>query len=338
MKLRNFWYIAAKSKDLSSNPKGCSILGVHLALFRDGEGKAVAIEDRCLHRNAKLSEGFVKGGCIVCPYHGWSYDGSGALQEIPSEGRCLKVKRSQRIYPTVEQQEYIYVWLGDREPLPEEQPFDIPYCQTPGYHRIQLVNHFENTVTNCVENFVDIPHTVYVHPGIFRVRKDQRIGAEIQRKGGSVTVRYANETDNLGFFSRLLNPGAKEIVHYDRFHMPNISCVEYFISPKRHFIITSQCIPLGDQSTLVYTDLTYNYGFFSRLAAPLIRQQAQTIIAQDQVILKNQNENIARFGEQFQNSPADYIHVMIESIRRYLEQDQDPLSLPEKTKTIEFWV
>lgn len=339
MKLQEFWYIAARSKELTDKPKAKEILGRHLALFRGDDGKAYAIEDRCLHRNAKLSEGFVKDGDIVCPYHGWAYNKKGELTDIPSERMCkTKFKRQQKMFPVREEQGYIYVWPSEKLPSADQKPFTIPYAEEKGYHRISLTNHFENTVTNCVENFVDIPHTVFVHPGIFRVRRDQRFTAEITRKDGTVEVHYANETDNLGFFSRFLNPESKEIVHYDRFHMPNVTCVEYYISKTRHFIITSQSIPVGERETLVYTDLTYNYGFFSKLAAPLIKQQAQTIIRQDQVILKNQNENIKKFGESFQNSPSDQIHIMIESIRNALEKEKDPKELGEKKREIEFWI
>jgi nitrite reductase/ring-hydroxylating ferredoxin subunit len=38
-------------------------------------------------RGAPLSEGWVntKGGhsCVVCPYHGWAFDGTGSLQDVP---------------------------------------------------------------------------------------------------------------------------------------------------------------------------------------------------------------------------------------------------------------
>lgn len=336
--LRSFWYIACQSKDLGNKPKAISILGKHLALFRGSENKVVAIEDRCLHRNAKLSEGRVKDGCIVCPYHGWSFDSTGEVKDIPSEGGCLKKKRKQKTMPVIEQQDYIYVWLGDEEPTKEQKPFDIPHYSTPGFHKIKLINYFESSVTNCVENFIDIPHTVFVHPGIFRVRKDQKIVAVMKRDKGSVEITYSNETDNLGFFSRFINPESKEIVHFDRFHMPNITCVEYYVSKNRHFIITSQSVPIGDNETMVYTDLTYNYGVWNKVASPLIRQQAQQIIAQDQVILKNQKDNIARFGESFQNSPADTIHVLVESIRHCLEKGKDPLVLSTKSKEIEFWI
>ena len=186
--------------------------------------------------------------------------------------------------------------------------------------------------------FIDIPHTVFVHPGIFRIRRNQKLTAEIKRSEGRVEVVYQNETDNLGFFSKFLNPKKQIIEHYDRFYMPNITSVEYFIHTKRHFIITSQSIPISEDKTMVYTDLTYNYGIWNRLAAPLIRYQAQKIIGQDQVILDNQRRNIDRFGENFQNSPADMIHVMVSSIRDRLEKGHDPRALTDKTTEVEFWV
>ena len=68
-----------------------------------------------------------------------------------------------------------------------------------------------------MENFIDIPHTVYVHPGIFRNERRQEIEVDIVRKDGAVKATYRNETDNLGWFSRFLNPGGHEIVHTDDF-------------------------------------------------------------------------------------------------------------------------
>ncbi len=112
--------------------------------------------------------------------------------------------------------------------------------------------------------------------------------------------------------------------------MPNVSCVEYIFGPKRHFIITSQSIPLEDDETLVYTDLTYNYGIWNKLAAPIVRWQGQAIINQDIDALANQMEVIKKYGSKFANTPADTIHVYVETIQRELERGKDPRKLPEK--------
>ena len=336
MSLKQFWYIACRSKELQKKPLKISILSVDFALFRDELQAPVAILDRCLHRNAQLSQGWVKEGCLSCPYHGWVYQKDGQVIDIPAHKS--KGHSRQQTFPVKEQEGYIYVWLGDTPPTADEKPFAIPKWGIKGYHHLSLTNLFENTVTNCCENFLDIPHTVFVHPGIFRVKRNQKILARVVREQGRVSASYSNETDNLGFFSKFLNPKAKEILHHDHFYMPNVTCVEYFVEPRRHFFITSQSIPIASRQTLVYTDLTYNYGMMSRLAAPLIRSQAQKIISQDQVILKNQNTNLVKYGEAFQNSPSDQLHIYLESIRRALERGEDPKAMPRKEKEIEFWV
>jgi phenylpropionate dioxygenase-like ring-hydroxylating dioxygenase large terminal subunit len=88
----------------------------------------------------------------------------------------------------------------------------------------------------------------------------------------------------------------------------------------------------------VYTDVTYNYGIWNQLARPFIWWTAQHIIGQDVAILKVQGESIEKYGEQFANTPADTIHVFVESIWRALERGEDPRSLPEKSVNIKFWV
>ena len=86
--LREFWYVACTSAELAARrPLGCTLFGLPLVLFRGADGRPVALRDRCLHRNARLSEGSVlPGGRLGCPYHGWTYDTAGRCVEIPSLG------------------------------------------------------------------------------------------------------------------------------------------------------------------------------------------------------------------------------------------------------------
>jgi hypothetical protein len=93
-----------------------------------------------------------------------------------------------------------------------------------------------------------------------------------------------------------------------------------------------------DQETLVYTDLTYNYGIWNSIAKPVIRRQAQIIIDQDLAVLADQMETINKYGARFCNTEADIIHVLIESIRHELNNASDPRLLPDQDHEIEFWV
>ena len=67
--------------------------------------------------------------------------------------------------------------------------------------------------------------------------------------------------------------------------MPNVTCVEYSFGLRRRFAITSQAVPIAQDDTLVYTDLTYDYGPWTRLVRWPLGWLARRIIAQDQAVL-----------------------------------------------------
>jgi phenylpropionate dioxygenase-like ring-hydroxylating dioxygenase large terminal subunit len=66
MFLRNAWYGATWSRDLRDRPLARTILGEELVLFRAGDGKAAALEDRCCHRAAPLSRGWTVPQGLQC--------------------------------------------------------------------------------------------------------------------------------------------------------------------------------------------------------------------------------------------------------------------------------
>jgi phenylpropionate dioxygenase-like ring-hydroxylating dioxygenase large terminal subunit len=81
--LRNFWYATLPTDALKEGPKPFRLLDQPVVLFLDEKGEPAALEDRCCHRTAKLSKGWIKDGHIVCGYHGWEYDRTGKLVNIP---------------------------------------------------------------------------------------------------------------------------------------------------------------------------------------------------------------------------------------------------------------
>ena len=59
--LRDFWYAAVPVHKLANGPKPFRLLGQDVVLFLDAEGAPAALEDRCCHRTAKLSKGWIQG-------------------------------------------------------------------------------------------------------------------------------------------------------------------------------------------------------------------------------------------------------------------------------------
>ncbi|WP_313032992.1 Rieske 2Fe-2S domain-containing protein [Massilia alkalitolerans] len=110
------WWIVALSEQLAPGKTLAAVCdGRQLALFRNNEGEAFALEDRCPHRRVPLSPGLVKPGGLQCPYHGWTFDGaSGKCTDIPNLRREEKIPPAvAQAYPVAELNGFVHVFLGD---------------------------------------------------------------------------------------------------------------------------------------------------------------------------------------------------------------------------------
>ncbi|BEU21212.1 anthranilate 1,2-dioxygenase ferredoxin subunit AndAb [Paraburkholderia terrae] len=68
------WHRAAACADVEEDtPMGVTLKGVPVALFKTNDGY-FALHDLCTHGAARLSEGFVEGGCVECPLHQGLFD------------------------------------------------------------------------------------------------------------------------------------------------------------------------------------------------------------------------------------------------------------------------
>ena len=88
-----YWHVVARSADLEPGavvPVG--LLGRPFALWRGANGSLAAVGRQCPHRGVDLSLGAVDAqGCLLCPYHSWSFRSDGSCASIPQldEGRVL---------------------------------------------------------------------------------------------------------------------------------------------------------------------------------------------------------------------------------------------------------
>jgi UTP-glucose-1-phosphate uridylyltransferase len=66
--LRKFWYATVRMDAIDAGPVPFRLLGEDIVLFKTADGSPAALLDRCCHRSAKLSKGWVSEGNIVCGY------------------------------------------------------------------------------------------------------------------------------------------------------------------------------------------------------------------------------------------------------------------------------
>jgi phenylpropionate dioxygenase-like ring-hydroxylating dioxygenase large terminal subunit len=125
--LREYWYPALEARRVKNKPVGRTICGVDLVFFNGTEGEVQCLWNVCPHRGGSLMHGDCHfTGTISCPYHGWTFDGSGELLAVIPEGPESRMpgKVWARKYPTQTYKGMVFVWMGDGEPAPIEE--DVP--------------------------------------------------------------------------------------------------------------------------------------------------------------------------------------------------------------------
>ncbi len=312
---REHWYVAARAGAVARRPVASTVLGEPLVVFRGAHGRPAALVDRCLHRNLALSAGRVVGGGLECPYHGWRYDAAGRCTLVPSlgEGRCPPGR--VRAYPAVESDGYVWVFVG--EGAPASGPFRFPHLGEPGWTTFRMRTRFEASAFACVENFLDCPHTVFVHGGWFRAREPRALSARVRRGADRVDVEFVDEAPGPSVVSALFFPPGAPLVHTDRFFLPAVSRVDYRFGPRRHFIITSQCTPVSEHETLVDTVITFRFGRLAPLVRLVFEPVARRILRQDVRILARQTANLRRFGgPRFVSTESDLFARHIQALWR----------------------
>jgi phenylpropionate dioxygenase-like ring-hydroxylating dioxygenase large terminal subunit len=193
--VENAWYVAGRSQEFPVNqPKGRKITGRPVLLWRTGEGKITAFDDRCVHKRMPLSEGRVLAdGVLECAYHGFCYDGSGDCVRIPSQlDRPIPTRAKLKPFPVVEQHGLVWVWPGDPQKIGDAVPSPTPEISGAEWdtHMFDPVHVPANYVL-LIENLMDITHFYPLHDGNIGDIEQSKIPIELveERLNGVQTVK-----------------------------------------------------------------------------------------------------------------------------------------------------
>ena len=163
----NNWYAACIADELTDIPQRVTMLGCDFVLFRDSEGVARCLSNSCCHRGASLAAGTCRDGLIVCPQHGWEYNGEGKCKLIPAGTRTpTEPPKKARVpsYPTEEKYGMVFAFLGD---LGEDErpsiPDRVPEYETGDWHWGIIKRKKDISYVRMSENYNDPCHVHYVH-------------------------------------------------------------------------------------------------------------------------------------------------------------------------------
>jgi phenylpropionate dioxygenase-like ring-hydroxylating dioxygenase large terminal subunit len=321
------WYILAMSHELRAEPIARTLFGMPIVLFRDGAGKPAALLDRCAHRNVPLSPGRVASGRLECPYHGWQFDGGGVCRFVPSlcgpsEGKARRVPG----FATREESGFVWVYATANEE-PVNEPHRFEYASEKGYTTVRRMVEANGTMHAALENALDVPHTQFLHKGLFRSEsRGITITAKVHRSADRVVTEYQGEPRPPGIVARILSPSGGTVTHFDRFILPSIAQVEYRIGSESHFLVDSVMTPVNDFVTRIFAVVSFKLRLIPGwLVKPLIMPLALRVFTQDAKILQMQTDVIHRFGgEQFVSTELDVMGRHIWRLLKAAERGDTP--------------
>lgn len=163
--VRNRWYMAAFSHEISREPTERTFLDKPVVMYRKENGTAVAMYGLCPHRYFPLAQGRLEGDAIVCGYHGFKFSDNGDCIEIPSQD-TVSSKFCQPVYPLEERGPICWIWMGDVDKCDTNliPPYEDFGLHQPDWHySSENYFHLEGRAQLLVDNLMDLSHLPYVH-------------------------------------------------------------------------------------------------------------------------------------------------------------------------------
>ena len=313
---KRWWYPVCRSSSLRRRPRAVTLMDRPLALFRATSGRPAALLDRCAHRNAPLSLGSVQEGCVRCPYHGWTYDGEGRCRDVP--GLLVDSSsptRDVEAHAATEQDGFVWVW-GEAGAEPTGRPFPLPKLQGETVFPCDL----DCTLHAALENTLDVPHTAFLHRGIFRGVKPKDLKAVRRNLENGCEVEFVGESVGLGRIQG--GPLASKVFqHWDRFFMPSIAQVEYRVEDWLRIYNTVLHLPVSPFKTRAWFVLQWSSPVPAALIRPIVQLRGRKVLRQDAAMLARQSERTHRFGgERFSSTELDVLGSAIWRLLRQAER------------------
>jgi len=255
----NYWVPFARIQGIEAGapPTRVRLFGEDYIAFRADDGRLLFADEGCPHRGASLALGRVENGCTLrCIFHGWLFDVSGEVVDVPTEGdRSAAVAPHVpfRNYPTVEKAGLIFVWLGGGEQpqFPDFGWLDLPEENVWMTRSLWPVNWLQG-----MEAALDTAHVGHLHSGWIRP-KEELTG---QSKLMQIQPRFTVEETAYGMRSAGVREGDEGVsyVRISEFLAPFTVMTPGSLEGAKEETSLYFFVPVDDENHLQF------FGFFSR--------------------------------------------------------------------------
>ena len=218
MFLKNAWYVAAWSSEVSRELQQIRVLGENVCVYRTEAGEVVALEDACPHRKLPLSMGRIKGDDIECGYHGLTFDCAGQCVAAPGKGR-IPSNAKVHSYPVHEKYELVWIWMGNPAMADPTEIFEIEHYDDPTWG----INRGKAMEIKCnylfmTDNLLDPTHVAWVHQSSFAqdATKDAPLSVT-KRDDGIIVHRWMMDVEPAPFYKKVVDfdGNCDRLQHYE---------------------------------------------------------------------------------------------------------------------------
>lgn len=274
------WHPVARSQDVG-DVAPARLLGRDLVLWRGGSSLSVW-PDLCLHRGTRLSLGSVRGGRLVCAYHGWAYEPGGRCVEIPAHpDQPIPPRACTTPYACCEKGGLVWVRLSEQG---DEEPAGLTAWSDPAYRTLLCGPYpFRASAPRVVENFLDVAHFPFVHEGLLGSSERPEIApyqVEIGEQG--LTVRnlrvFQPDPDGTG------RPA--EVTYTYRVERP----LTAWLSKDDRFLLYLGVCPVDERESIAFMVISMNYAH--DLPEDELRAFQDRIVTQDRPIVESQRPEL----------------------------------------------
>jgi vanillate O-demethylase monooxygenase subunit len=219
--LKNTWYVAAWSHEVTDRLFPRRILGEEIVIYRRRNGSPAALEDECPHRFAPLHLGSIQGDNVECGYHGLQFSASGNCVVNPHGEGTIPKACSVRHYPIVEKHGALWIWPGDPEMADPETIPDFAYVTATENKTVYGGTLLKANYELISDNLMDASHTQFVHKDLLGTDAFSRSKHEVIQEGSIVNSNY-------------IMPNGKVPPAYKDYFDENVGPVDYSVNFRWH--------------------------------------------------------------------------------------------------------
>ena len=319
-KLSDCWHPVAYSEEIGGeSPFPAKLLGESIVVWREENGQPHAMRDLCIHRGTALSLGHLVDDCIVCPYHGWRYDSTGACVLIPQTAN-ENVPSKARVDNYHCQERYGLIWVAMADPV-----YPLPSVPELENNEWQVIHtgpyEWDCDASRQVENFTDFGHFPWVHPGLLGdvnrpVVPDHTVEVKAHVLHYVVVRPEASNTDDFPVFANEETVAPERRSRYE-LHCPYTIALRLGWGGEKGMVYFFVSQPISKDSCRGYCIVARNYDFDK--PEKLIQDFEDTIFSQDKHVVLSQRPEMVPFDL------ADELHLKFDAVavnyRRTMEKE-----------------